>query len=74
MSRMEEEKFFTGYCRVLDSGRTVACLYEAGQLTEADCRYGSCLYQNTCPIGKAIADAGQQKGSSFASFRRNRPE
>ncbi len=59
---MDEEKFFVGYCRVLDASRTVECLYQEGNLVEADCCYGSCLYQSACPIGKDIAGTIQQKG------------
>lgn len=60
---MEDEKFFTGYCRVLDSSRTVACLFDGRRLTEADCCYGSCLYQSACPIGKAIDQAEKEAGA-----------
>jgi len=57
---MEEEKFFTGYCRCLDSSRTVACLFDGQQLSEVDCCYGSCLYQGTCSIGKEISLAEKE--------------
>ena len=38
---MEKELFFSGYCRMLDGARTVACVFEDGALTEADCCYGA---------------------------------
>ena len=51
---MEEEKFVSGYCRVLDCSRMVEVILEDGVLTEADCCYGSCIYQPNCPIAKEI--------------------
>lgn len=57
---MEEEKFISGYCRVLDCSRMVEAVLENGTLTEADCCYGNCIYQPNCPIAKQI-DALTQK-------------
>lgn len=54
---MEREFFFSGYCRQLDGSRTVAVTIEDGKVTEVDCCYGNCLYETTCPIGKAICEA-----------------
>ncbi len=51
---METEKFYTGYCRMLDAPRTVEIILEEGKLTEADCCYGDCLYQGSCPIAREI--------------------
>lgn len=51
---MEIEKFLSGYCKQLDSSRMVEVLIEDGKLTEADCCYGSCVYQPGCPIAKEI--------------------
>ncbi len=51
---MEKESFFTGYCRQLDSARTVAVVTEDGTLTEVDCCFPDCSYQADCPIGKNI--------------------
>ena len=51
---MEDEKFHSGYCRVLDCSRTVAVLLNDGYIEEADCCYGNCLYQTNCPIAKEI--------------------
>ena len=56
---MEQERFFSGYCRQLDSSRTVECIFENGALTEADCCYGTCIYQSTCPIGKEISSMAE---------------
>lgn len=51
---MEIEKFISGYCRVLDSSRMVEVILEDGEVTEVDCRYGSCVYQSNCPVAKEI--------------------
>lgn len=51
---MEIEKFFSGYCRVLDAARTVEVIAEDGEVTEVDCRYGHCDFQTSCLIAKEI--------------------
>lgn len=51
---MEIEKYVSGYCRVIDGSRMVEVILENGKLEEADCCYGSCLYQSNCPIAKEI--------------------
>lgn len=51
---MEIEKFLSGYCRQLDASRMVEVILEDGEVTEADCRYGNCIYQSNCPIAKEI--------------------
>ena len=51
---MEIEKFISGYCRVLDCSRLVEVILSDGKLEEADCCYGSCVYQTNCPIAKEI--------------------
>ena len=53
---METEKFLSGYCRQLDSARTVEVIVEDGRITEVDCCYGSCLYEASCPIAKEMAE------------------
>lgn len=53
---MEDEKFITGYCRQLDASRMVEVILEDGALSEADCCYGSCLYQTNCPIARQIEE------------------
>ena len=51
---METEKFFSGYCRQLDGARTVEVVMVDGSLDEVDCCFGSCPYEDNCPIGKEI--------------------
>lgn len=53
---METEKFFSGYCRQLDGARVVEVILEDGNITEVDCRYGSCSHQASCPIAQQIAE------------------
>ena len=54
---MEKELFFSGYCRVLDSSRTVCIVTEDGKLTDVDCNYDVCPYAKECTIGKNITEA-----------------
>ena len=51
---MEDEKFFSGYCRQLDCSRMVAVVTEDGEIEEVDCCYGGCVYQPNCLIAKEI--------------------
>lgn len=51
---MEQEKFFSGYCRRLDNARMVEVIVENGEVTEVDCAYGGCDFQTSCPIAKEI--------------------
>ena len=51
---MEEEKYLSGYCRILDASRIVELILEDGKLAEADCRYGDCPHQAACQIAKEI--------------------
>ena len=51
---MEQELFFTGYCRCLDGARTVEVLVEDGQVTEVDCAWPGCIHRSACPIAKEI--------------------
>ena len=51
---MEEESFFSGYCRQADQTRMVGCCKEDGELTDCDCLYENCIYNDECTIGKAI--------------------
>ncbi len=53
---METEKFCSGYCRQLDASRMVEVILEDGKVTEADCCYGSCIYQGNCVIAKEIEE------------------
>jgi hypothetical protein len=54
---MEQELFFSGYCRVLDSSRSVIAVIEDGSLTEVDCNFENCIYATSCPIGQQIQNA-----------------
>ena len=51
---METEKFISGYCRQIDASRMVEVILEDGKIAEADCCYGSCVYQSNCPVAKEI--------------------
>ena len=51
-----EERYFTGYCRCLDSARVVEVVVEDGRLDECDCQYGNCKFQMQCTIAKAIEE------------------
>lgn len=53
---MERETFFSGYCRCMDSSRTVAVEAEGKELLFADCDYAACPYAENCPIGKNITE------------------
>ncbi len=53
---MEEEIFLSGYCRQLDQSRMVAVVTENGELSEADCCYGSCIYEPNCQIAQKIRE------------------
>ena len=53
---MERELFFSGYCRTLDSSRTVAVEAEDSVLTSADCDFPDCAYATNCPIAKTIRE------------------
>ena len=41
---MEKELFLSGYCRCMDSSRTVALFLVDGKLEECDCAYPGCPY------------------------------
>ena len=51
---MEVERFFSGYCKVLDCARMVEVIAEDGRITDADCNYGHCDFQSGCPIAREI--------------------
>ena len=53
---METEKFFSGYCRQLDGSRMVEVILEDGEITEVDCCYGNCVYQQNCPIAREMEE------------------
>ena len=54
---MDEEKIFTGYCRMMDRSRMVTAELEDG-VWYADCCYGSCVHQPQCPIAKELDQLG----------------
>ena len=56
---MEQEVFFTGYCRCLDSSRTVEVIVIDGAPTEIDCGYESCIHRSVCPIAREIDKLNQ---------------
>lgn len=51
---MEQEYFFTGYCRTTDQSRTVTVVTEDGKLIEVDCCYENCVHTPNCIIAKEI--------------------
>ena len=51
---MEQEYFFSGYCRTLDKSRIVAVEVEDGKVTEADCCFENCIHAPNCSIAKEI--------------------
>ena len=57
---MEKELFISGYCRVLDSSRTVCIVIDDGKLTDVDCNYEVCPYAKECTIGKSITECVQE--------------
>ena len=79
---MEEEKFISGYCRQLDASRMVEVVVENGdivfiraqqqvengEIAEADCCYGSCVYQGSCLIAKEIEAAVPPANSPTAGL------
>ncbi len=53
---MEQEYFFTGYCRTTDQSRTVTVELEDGKLAEADCCYEDCVHAPNCTIAQQIRE------------------
>ena len=51
---MEQEAFFSGYCRQLDNARMVAVFVVDGALDEVDCQYTTCPHTPNCQIAKQI--------------------
>ena len=58
---MEEEYFFSGYCRTADCSRMVCAVKENGELTEVDCCYENCIHTPNCTIAKEIAALMEEK-------------
>ena len=53
---MEREAFCSGYCRQIDASRMVEVIIVDGELEEADCCYGNCIYQPNCTIAEKIEE------------------
>lgn len=53
---MEQEYFFSGYCRVNDQSRTVCAEFTDNTLTYADCNYPDCPYGDKCTIAGQIKE------------------
>ena len=51
---MEQEYYFTGYCRTLDQSRMVEVITEGKQLLDVDCCYESCIHRPNCTIASEI--------------------
>lgn len=51
---MEQEKFFSGYCRNIDGSRMICAVKENGQLLEADCDFECCPFTGECTIAGDI--------------------
>ena len=58
---MEREGFFSGYCRAIDSSRTVAVETEDTVLTSADCDFPDCAHVPNCPVAKTIREFLEDK-------------
>ena len=52
---MEQEHFFSGYCRSIDKSRMVTVVIEDGEATEVDCCYATCVHAPSCPIASEIS-------------------
>lgn len=57
---MEQEFFFTGYCRQIDQSRMVCIVLENGEIEECGCCFGSCLYEPECPVAAQIRQAKEK--------------
>jgi len=53
---MEQEVFFSGYCRTIDQSRMVAVETENGELCSVDCSYETCPYTQNCTIAQSIRE------------------
>lgn len=51
---MEQEVFFSGYCRTQDKSRMVCAVKENGLLTEVDCSYEACPFTTECTVAQRI--------------------
>ena len=53
---MEQEVFFSGYCRCMDASRMVAVEVDDGKLLEVDCNFGTCPYETDCVLAEKIRE------------------
>lgn len=53
---MEQEAFISGYCRQLDSSRTVTVETDGSTFAEADCLFETCCHAPSCPIAEKIRE------------------
>ena len=51
---MEQEFFFTGYCRTIDQSRMVTVVTENNTLSEVDCCYETCIHAPNCTVANEI--------------------
>lgn len=58
---MEQEFFFSGYCRCLDDRRMVEVITENGRLIEVDCSFESCPHTANCTIAESIRQLQDQQ-------------
>ena len=65
---MELEEFISGYCRERDGSRTVLLEGAPGEHT-ADCSYGSCPYEMSCPIAQRISQINADAAVETDIFR-----
>ena len=61
---MEQEAFFSGYCRQLDESRMVSVVAEGGTLAEVDCCYVNCPHSDVCTIAQSIRQFCNIPGSN----------
>ena len=54
---MEQEYFFSGYCRCLDAARTVCIVTENDQCIEIDCSFPDCPHAPVCKVADQIREA-----------------
>ena len=58
---MEQEHFFSGYCRTLDKSRMVAVVTEDGKVTEVDCCFESRIHAPNCTVAEDIRQLTENK-------------
>ena len=51
---MEQEAFFSGYCRSIDNSRMVTVEAEDKKLLDVSCDYPNCAYAPNCSVAKKI--------------------